>query len=158
MNWHEIFDYANGKIYWKIKPAVRVKIGDEAGSMHHTGYLNVWYKEKQYRVHVIIWEMHNGPVPKGMVIDHDDRNRANNCLSNLNLTTHAGNMKNKSKDKRNTSGVTGVRWYEKLQKWNARISIDGKLKHLGYFDTIEEAAEARERAKYLLGYHPNHGI
>ena len=51
-----------------------------------------------------------------------------------------------------------MRWYEKLQKWNARISIDGKLKHLGYFDTIEEAAEARERAKYLLGYHPNHGI
>ena len=33
MNWHEIFEYANGRIYWKIKPAVRVKIGDEAGSM-----------------------------------------------------------------------------------------------------------------------------
>lgn len=157
MNWHEIFDYANGKIYWKIKPAVRVKIGDEAGTMHHTGYLTVMYLGKRYPVHVIIYEMHNGPIPPGMVIDHDDRNRINNYPSNLKLTDHAGNMRNKSKDKRNTSGVTGVRWYEKLGKWNARISINGKIKHLGYFDTIEEAAEARQRAEYLLGYHPNHG-
>lgn len=157
MNWHEIFNYANGKIYWKIKPAVRVKIGDEAGSLHHTGYLMVWYKGKQYSVHTIIYEMHNGPIPKGMMVDHDDKNRANNYPSNFNLVTHAGNMKNKSKSKRNTSGVTGVRWYARLNKWNARININGKLKHLGYFDTIEEASEARERAKHLLGYNPNHG-
>ena len=157
MNWHEIFEYANGKLYWKIKPAVRVKIGDEAGNLHNTGYLQVMYKGKCYQVHVIIYEMHYGPIPSGMIIDHDDRNRTNNYPGNLKLTNHAGNMRNKSMDKRNTSGVTGVRWYEKLGKWSARISVNGKLKHLGYFDTIKEASAARERAKKLLGYHPNHG-
>lgn len=157
MNWHEIFTYANGKIYWKIKAAARITIGDHAGTPHNTGYLNVMYKGKKYQVHNIIYEMHNGPIPPGMIVDHDDRNRANNYPSNFKLTTRAGNMRNKSKDKRNTSGVTGVGWYEKLQKWNARISINGKLKHLGYFNTIKEASEARDRAMYLLGYHPNHG-
>ena len=41
--------------------------------------------------------------------------------------------------------VRGVTWNKKEKKWKARIKIDGKDKHLGYFDDEKEAA-ARRRA------------
>lgn len=49
--------------------------------------------------------------------------------------------------KNNTSGVRGVGWHNKSQKWVARISNGrGGVKTVGYFSTIEEAAEARRKA------------
>ncbi|WQZ00686.1 HNH homing endonuclease [Xanthomonas phage NP1] len=36
---------------------------------------------------------------------------------------------------------------KKAKKWCAQISFDGKVIHIGYFDTIEEAAQARAEAK-----------
>ena len=45
---------------------------------------------------------------------------------------------------RNKSGVRGVSWAKNAKKWTAHGFLDGKAIHLGYFDTIEEAAQARE--------------
>ena len=48
--------------------------------------------------------------------------------------------------KQNSSGVRGVSWHKKSRKWAARIFVEGRGKTIGYFDTIEEAKEARMRA------------
>lgn len=45
-----------------------------------------------------------------------------------------------------SSGRRGVRWYPNRGKWRARITVDGKLIHLGYFDSLEEATRAYEEA------------
>ena len=46
----------------------------------------------------------------------------------------------------------GVRGYGNNDKWVARISVDGKSKHIGVYDTEEEAALAyNEAAKQLRG-------
>lgn len=50
---------------------------------------------------------------------------------------------NKKMDKRNKSGRTGVKFIEKSARWNARIGFEGKDISLGYFDTFEEACDAR---------------
>lgn len=47
----------------------------------------------------------------------------------------------------NTSGVRGVSWHKRLCRWQARITIKGQTIHLGFFHTIEEAAEARVLAE-----------
>ena len=46
----------------------------------------------------------------------------------------------------NTSGVKGV-YRTSRGKWQAAIHIDSKRKHLGTFDTIDEAADARKEAE-----------
>jgi hypothetical protein len=46
---------------------------------------------------------------------------------------------------RNKSGINGVRWVAKRNKWYARGHREGRHVHLGYFDTIEEAAAARAK-------------
>ena len=47
------------------------------------------------RSHRIIWEMHHGPIPKGMQIDHIDGDCANNKLENLRLATNRENSCNR---------------------------------------------------------------
>ena len=43
------------------------------------------------------------------------------------------------------SGIEGVTWCERNQKWNVRVTIDGVRKGLGYYEEIEDAAEALEK-------------
>lgn len=46
----------------------------------------------------------------------------------------------------NTSGVRGVSWHAGTGKWAARIQDGGRTRTIGYYDTIDAAAEARARA------------
>lgn len=42
-----------------------------AGGIGRThGYGHVWYKGKSYRVHRLVWELANGPIPKGFEVCH----------------------------------------------------------------------------------------
>lgn len=64
---------------------------------------------KEYpAAHRVIWEIVNGPIPKGMVIDHSDGDPFNNTLSNLRVVTQAVNTRNKKLYVTNTSGTAGV--------------------------------------------------
>ena len=51
------------------------------------------------------------------------------------------------KPKNNTSGLKGVSWYKKNQKWRAQIAFQGKRIYLGLFSTLEAAAKARALAE-----------
>lgn len=44
------------------------------------------------RVHCIVWETYNGPVPGGLEIDHIDMDKANNNIANLRIVTHRENL------------------------------------------------------------------
>lgn len=54
----------------------------------------------------------------------------------------------------NTSGYVGVDWYKLTGKWRARIKINGRKTHLGYFECPKAAARAYDAmARYLRGEH-----
>lgn len=52
---------------------------------------------------------------------------------------------------RNTSGVTGVSWDAKAQKWAARLMVDGRLVLNQLFQNFGDAVSARQRAETI--YH-----
>jgi superfamily II DNA helicase RecQ len=85
--------------------------------------------------------------PEGMMIDHIDHDRLNNCRSNLRIVTHQQNLMNKGKYKNNKSGIIGVYWRKDVEKWRAQIRFNNKNIHLGYFDDLEEASKARKDAE-----------
>lgn len=89
--------------------------------------------------------------PKGMVVDHADRDTLNCTKDNLRVCTQSQNKMNTKKQINNVSGHTGVFFSDKLvtPKWNAFIQVNYKRKHLGYFDTYEEAVIARENAEKI---------
>ena len=59
---------------------------------------------------------------------------------------------------RNTSGVTGVTWSKKFNKWRASIQVAKRRIHLGYFKEKEGAVAARKKAEEYLGGAPRSGI
>ena len=79
--------------------------------------------------------------------DHKDRNPLNNRRNNLRKATQAENVKNKSRQKNNTSNIIGVGWVKKIHKWRARITVNDKPIYLGVFETKDGAIIARLKAE-----------
>lgn len=46
-----------------------------------------------------------------------------------------------------SKNIPGVCWSNTANKWRAYINLEGKQKHLGYFDNIEDAIQARKDAE-----------
>jgi hypothetical protein len=135
------YDPISGLGTWKVSPANNVKAGSPVGTLH-CGYLVVTFKRKSYPAHRLFWLLQTGLEPDGF-IDHIDNNKTNNAFSNLRVATCSQNGMNRGATRANKIGVKGVCWDAKVDKYKAQIKINGKVKHLGYFDTIEKAADVR---------------
>lgn len=128
------------------------KKGNVAGCVHPKGYIAIVLDGKKYLAHRLAWLYVYGNFPE-KDLDHVDETPSNNRISNLRLATNQENQHNRSNPSiNNKSGFRGVSWGKKLQKWRARIKLNETYKHLGYFNTAEEAYEAYLTAKRL--YHP----
>lgn len=79
-------------------------------------------------------------------IDHINGNGLDNRKNNLRICFHAENRRNGMKYKNNTSGYKGVNWYKKYSKWRAKICVDYKTIHLGYFKNKLKAVWAYDKA------------
>lgn len=160
MKYLECFEYNDGLLFWKKKtsPHSRVMTGGEVGCLDANGYrVTILNGVKLYQ-HRIVWEMFNGEIPEGMNIDHINHNRSDNRLNNLRLVAQSTNCKNLSRRKDNKTGVTGVRWHKRHNKWQSDIRVKGKLMHLGYFDSFPAACEARIVAEVTHDFSKHHGV
>lgn len=90
-------------------------------------------------VHRLLYELFVSPVPKGLVVDHIDRNSLNNEIENLRLATVSQNVINSNK--RHYRKYKGVRLTID-GKWEARNSYKGQAIYLGRFLNEQEAAIA----------------
>ena len=96
---------------------------------------------KKYSIigHRLAWFLHYGTLPINS-IDHIDGNTSNNKIDNLRDVTNQQNQWNQTKAK-------GYSWDKSANKFRAAIKINGKKKHLGLFQTEQEARNAYLRAK-----------
>jgi len=76
-----------------------------------SGGCMVQIQGKRIYTHRIVWELFNGPIPSGMVIDHLNRNNCDNRIENLKCKTLAENNRNATMHERNKTGVTGVKYH-----------------------------------------------
>jgi len=83
-------------------------------------------------------------------IDHIDRNTANNNVSNLRYATRSENMLNTGLRIDNTSGERNIHYVEQKKKWTIKNMIEGKIISCGFYDTKEEAIQAKETGIYNL--------
>lgn len=98
------------------------------GAYGHGGHGN------NHLTHRVSWELVNGPIPKGLLIDHKCHVR--NCVNpaHLRLVTHKQNRENLSgPTSRNTSGHLGVTWHKGKSRWMSSVS----RKFQGYFPLYE---------------------
>lgn len=118
--------FFNGKNYWKDKSS---------------GY----YRNAQVKPHSLhrqVWIYHNGEIPKGLTIDHIDRDKDNNQIENLRLATYSENVKNvdeKVLEKRRTH-MDEIR--ELTKKWHK--SDEGRRWHSAMAKEIYKKRKPRK--------------
>jgi hypothetical protein len=135
-----------------------VVIGDYAGSVRgkRARYCRISIKSKHYLAHRLAFLFMEGSFPPSQV-DHISGDTFNNSWGNLRKADSSINNKNKAVSKKNASGVTGVSWSARGNKWKSQITSNGTRHHLGYYDDMEGAVIARQNAEVAHGFHENHG-
>jgi len=156
-----------GKLFWRERPLSFFKSerewkrwngrysGRPAFRVNPQGYVSGMIFRQMHRAHRLVWAMCYNEWPSAD-IDHINGDRSDNRLCNLRVVSRRENALNQCRRKNNKSGQTGVSQCGN-GKWRAYISRGGKPVHLGVYDTIDQAREARKRAEVLYGYHANHG-
>jgi len=163
-----------GKLYWKERPVKYFKnpnytkrwntrwAGKEAltaitrRKSGQIARLDGYVFNKNYHTHRIAWLIYYGEWPKNQ-IDHINQDPTDNRIENLRDVTQLENLKNQALRSNNKSGYIGVHFEKSKQKYRARVQINNNRKHIGYYNTIEEAAAARAVANINYNFHPNHG-
>jgi hypothetical protein len=139
----EFFTYCEktGNLVRKKTISSRALQGQVVGSVNRDGYLRVKFQRVEYMVHRIIWKLvTKKDIPDGAILDHVDRDRQNNRVENLRLSSNLLNQNNRNPDE----GISyDTRETPRLKKrWVATL----RGKKLGYFLTREEALAARHQA------------
>jgi len=139
----ELLEYRAGELVWLVpRTNNKVKIGDVAGSLHRDGYVYISINRRLYLRSRLVWLWHHGSWPTNC-IDHINRVTDDDRIENLRDVTNQQNRFN--------TGARGYYWHKPTQKWLARIRVNGKSIHIGYYDTKEEARAAYLAAKAI--YH-----
>ena len=112
-----------------------------AGYPQNQGYLRFRLDGRTYLSHRLAWLFEYGRWPD-FNIDHINGVVIDNRIVNLREATHSQNAQNEHAGRKNKTGFRGVQWSKHAKKWLAKIIIDGKCLHIGYFKTAEEAGNA----------------
>jgi len=147
-------DIEKGTFTWKANTGGKGKKDKQAGALMGNGYVKIGIDGKEYLAHRLMWLYVNGEFPI-INLDHIDRCRSNNCISNLRLATPKQNAENMFRTSTNTSGYRGVYFNKRLKSkpWSANITHNGKAIHIGYFQTAEEASTARKSTENIYFTH-----
>lgn len=123
---NEIFEYSENSpsgLIWLIDISQLKLKGKPAGTIGARGYSRVEINNKAHACYRIVWELHYGPVPEGVGIDHIDKNPSNNKIENLRLCTRAQNMHNRGMFKNNTTGVKCL--FKEGTRWRGIVQLNG---------------------------------
>jgi hypothetical protein len=114
------------------------------GQVNELGYGLFWRDGRGgHRAHRIAWELTNGPIPEGMVLDHRCHNATCVNPDHLRVCTQKQNTEHKRGAYRgNPSGIRGVHWRKDTNKWTGSVMHNYKKYNVGCFDTKREAEAA----------------
>jgi len=114
----------------------------EVGCFNGDGYISIYIYYKSYYTHRLAFLYMEGYLPENE-IDHKDNNKINNKWNNLREVSHRCNLQNRNLLKNNTSGVNGIHWDKRSNRWVSRVMVNSKSKYIGSFDNFDEAVWAR---------------
>lgn len=135
-----LFDFENGTISRRLKNGKIVRVGWKTVY----GYREIQINGKKYKEHRLIFEQYHKCclLPKTQ-IDHKDRNKSNNSINNLRISTNSENGQNKSVQKNNKLKHKNIH-LTKSNTYNVQIKLDKKKVFDKTYKTLQEAITARD--------------
>lgn len=143
------YDPLTGELRWAVRKGSATAGSLATRKASNCGHIGINIDCEPYLAHRVIWKLQTGADPADG-IDHADGDHANNKWGNLREASHCQNMANRKRPNNNTSGIKGISFHIRSKKWQARISANGVSHHLGYFETLQTAAQALKSARSRL--------
>jgi hypothetical protein len=145
--WRDIDNYDNYQVsnFGNVRNSKKNNL--MTGSSNNEGYYVVSLSKdgiaKKHRIHRLVASAFLDNPDDKELVDHIDGNKANNHFGNLRWASSTENNRNRNISIVNTSGTKGVSWNIQNNKWQANVTIDGIQIFLGYYDSIDDAKQAR---------------
>jgi hypothetical protein len=139
------YDPETGVLTWRsredIRPSVNARFaGQRAGHAMRRGHRQIRIHGALYYEHRVAYLHQHGEWPPATV-DHKNRAKGDNGVTNLRPADHSQNLANRKVRKDNRFGVKGVK-RTRSGRWGARIQGDW----LGTFDNAGDAHTAYVKA------------
>mgnify|MGYP003677079263 CR=1 FL=1 len=146
---HLEYNPETGLFHWLVVNSNFVKIGQQAGSLQKTVYIQLNVLNQKLYAHRMAFLYMEDREP--MMIDHINHCRSDNRWENLRESSPSLNSANRSP----VPSKTGYRGVDEMKgRFYARIKLNYKCVRLGGFATAEEAAIAFDnRAELEWGEH-----
>jgi hypothetical protein len=139
-----------GVFTWRTNKKVpKRERGKVAGYTSKDGYRQISIHAIRYSAHRLAWLISEGEDPGDLQVDHINGIRDDNRRENLRIVTASENQHNQRRAK-------GYSFHKRDNKWKAKIRLNGKEHHLGYYETESEARDAYIQAK--AKFHPTSPI
>lgn len=162
MHYARVLRTGSAGVAWKLKAltpseALAVNTAWDQGCLIWTGHRNdsgyglLTAGGRQVRAHRWVFESTYGPIPDGMVIDHQCWNPACVNIDHLRIASNAENTRSlKGPSAGKKIKVRNV--YQNGSGFMVRIMKDGKGNYFGTYPTIEQAAKvANDKRAELFG-------
>jgi len=135
-----LLDYnsGTGELRWKYIMSTK-KPTLEAGCINKDGYHVITFCGVQFFGHILAWRIHYGVWPSSL-LDHKNRKRNENQIDNLREATSRENQLNSCRFDKPSVGIS---YNARCRKWKVTGGRPQR-KHLGYYETFEEAQAARD--------------
>jgi len=136
------YSIVTGYFYWKKDKGTHKLKDKKAGTIRpdkkSAGYVMIGIDGIIYPAHRLAWKMVTGKDPD-LLIDHADGDSVNNAWHNLRQATNSQNTQNSKKTAINSTGYKGVWYIKSRNRYRSSITVDGRRRHLGYYETVEDA-------------------
>jgi len=150
---HELLNYDqhSGRFTWKRSRRGPAKAGDQAGYKRPDGYIKIKIDGSAVWAHRLAWFYVHGAWPENQIV-HINGNSSDNSIANLRDVSPRTNMQNERQARRRKNGGTmlGAHWSKTWKRWKSSINAGGRLLHVGWFDTEQQAHAAYIAAKRKL--------
>jgi len=140
----EVLSYnpKTGIFIWINTKAHRLNNGDVAGYKEPDGYIQIRVYGVLQKAHRLAWLYVYGYLPEND-LDHIDRVPYHNWIDNLREVSASCNMRNCGNRKNNTSGIKGVSFDKRKNKWASYLMVNYVKKNLGTYISFDNAVCAR---------------
>ena len=137
------YDPETGHFTWIVGRQC-VRAGTRAGHLMPDGYVRIIVAGSGYYAHRLAFIITQGYCPQ--FVDHINRNKSDNRISNLRGATRSQNKMNMPVRRDSTTGVRGIRYRRDRERYEAYLRVDRRCVYLGTFLDAKSAGEAYARA------------
>lgn len=145
----------NGRVLIDLDDFKKIDGENRYLAVNSGGYAYITKYNEEIFIHRLIMGLPNSYDEKTqLIVDHINGNKLDNRKSNLRIIKKEINPINCKTYKNNTSGVKGVSWMKRLNKWQSSIQINKNNIYLGVYSDFDEAVRVRKEAevKYFGEY------